>query len=333
MKPATPRRRLHSTPQFRPTDAKEKLTGRQAPPPEGPDKLSLYIALSLKLRYVSAICTRGACAALCSPYRNHKEVQYGPGRTGRTAATRNDRNPTRGVLRMNRKLLATAICAGLFMTGSAWAQDQDNGTQSQDQSNSTQPQKKDEKKTLQAVVVTGSLIPQAEIETASPVIKITAEDLSKQGFATAYDALKASPVANGSVQGNLSSGGFTQGAQTISLFGLPVNYTLFLINGKQMTNYPLAYNGSNAFTDLSNIPVAMIDHIDIVPGGNSAIYGSAAIAGVVNIVLKQKYEGVDLDFRGGGYTDGGGQNQRLQLSGGHTWGNLDASFALELLNQ
>jgi len=234
---------------------------------------------------------------------------------------------------MNRKLLATAICAGLFMTGSAWAQDQDNGTQSQDQSNSTQPQKKDEKKTLQAVVVTGSLIPQAEIETASPVIKITAEDLSKQGFATAYDALKASPVANGSVQGNLSSGGFTQGAQTISLFGLPVNYTLFLINGKQMTNYPLAYNGSNAFTDLSNIPVAMIDHIDIVPGGNSAIYGSAAIAGVVNIVLKQKYEGVDLDFRGGGYTDGGGQNQRLQLSGGHTWGNLDASFALELLNQ
>jgi outer membrane receptor protein involved in Fe transport len=233
---------------------------------------------------------------------------------------------------MNRKILATAICAGLFMTGGAWAQDNSGQTQTtQDQNTSAQPQK--EKKTLQAVVVTGSLIPQAEIETASPVIKISAADLTKQGFATAYDALKALPVANGGVQGNQSSGGFTQAAQTISLFGLPPNYTLFLINGKQMTNYPLAYNGSNAFTDLANIPVAMIDHIDIVPGGNSAIYGSAAIAGVVNIVLKEKYQGVDLDYRIGGYTQGGGQNERLQLSGGNTWGKLDASFALELINQ
>lgn len=242
---------------------------------------------------------------------------------------------------MNRKLLASAICASLFVAATtASAQDTStSASQAQDQSttaqsNTAQPtRKKAEPKTLNTVTVTGSLIPQSEIETASPVIKISAEDIEKQGFATVYDALKATPIATGGVQGNQSSGGFTQGAQTISLFGLPVGYTLFLINGKPMTNYPLAYNGSNAFTDLSNIPVEMVDHIEIVPGGNSAIYGSAAIAGVVNIILKQKYEGVNLAFRGGGYSDGGGQNERLQLSGGHTWGNLDASFALQLLNQ
>src|SRR5579863_1071978 len=229
---------------------------------------------------------------------------------------------------MNQRVLVSSILMGLYASlsvGSALAQS------ANDQSQESADQKK--KETLGTVIVTGSLIPQAQIETASPTITISADDLSKQGFATAYDAIKATPIANGSVQGNQSSGGFTQGAQTISLFGLPVNYTLFLINGKQMTNYPLAYNGSNAFTDLANIPVAMIDHIDIVPGGNSAIYGSAAIAGVVNIVLKEKMDGVDLNYRVGGYTDGGGQNQRLQISGGHTWGNLDALFSLELLNQ
>lgn len=228
---------------------------------------------------------------------------------------------------MKQRLLVSSIIMGLC---TSLAVNTASAQSAADQPDATQQKKK---QTLETVVVTGSLIPQAQIETASPTITITADELGKQGFATAYDALKALPIANGGVQGNQSSGGFTQGAQTISLFGLPVNYTLFLINGKQMTNYPLAYNGSNAFTDLANIPVAMIDHIDIVPGGNSAIYGSAAIAGVVNIVLKEKYQGVDVAYRVGGYTDGGGQNQRLQISGGGTWGNLDAAFALELLNQ
>lgn len=235
---------------------------------------------------------------------------------------------------MKRKLLVSSILMGLTVAAMPLASVHAQSAGDQATSSQTQTDK-DKKKTekLSTITVTGSLIPQAQIETASPTITISAQDLTKQGFATAYDALKALPVATGSVQGNQSSGGFTQSAQTISLFGLPVNYTLFLINGKQMTNYPLAYNGSNAFTDLTNIPTAMIDHIDIVPGGNSAIYGSAAIAGVVNIVLKEKYQGVDLDYRVGGYSDGGGQSQRLQLSGGTTWGNLDISGALELLNQ
>ena len=220
---------------------------------------------------------------------------------------------------MKQRILVSSIALALYASTSL--------AQTADQTSDQKTKK------LDTVVVTGSLIPQAQVETASPTISITAEQISRQGFATVYDALKASPVANGGVQGNQSSGGFTQSAQTISLFGLPPNYTLILINGKPMTNYPLAYNGSNAFTDLANIPTAMVDHIDIVPGGNSAIYGSAAIAGVVNIVLKDKYDGFDIDYRYGDYTQGGGQSSRIQFSGGGSWGNLDAMFAIELLNQ
>jgi outer membrane receptor protein involved in Fe transport len=225
---------------------------------------------------------------------------------------------------MKQRILVTSILMGLVASLNM------NPALAQSSGDQDSSKKKD---TLGTVTVTGSLIPQAQIETASPTITITSADIQKQGFGTVYDALKALPIANGGVQGNQSAGGFTQGAQTISLFGLPASYTLILLNGKPMTSYPLAYNGSSSITDLSNIPVNMIDHIDIVPGGNSAIYGSSAIAGVVNIVLKEKMSGVDLDYRVGGYSDGGGQNQRLQLSGGGTWGNLDGMFSLELLNQ
>ena len=230
---------------------------------------------------------------------------------------------------MEQRLLVSSIlmglCASLNFTP---ALAQSAGDQSS--SGSDQEKKKD---TLDTVVVTGSLIPRSQIETASPTITVTAGDIQKQGFGTVYDALKALPVANGTVQGNQSSGGFTQGAQTLSLFGLPPSYTLILLNGHPLTNYPLAYNGSGNITDLANIPAAMIDHIDIVTGGQSTIYGSSAIAGVINIVLKDKTDGIDLAVRDGGYTSGGGQNQRVQITGGGSWGKLDALFSLELLNQ
>ena len=248
---------------------------------------------------------------------------------------------------MNRKILATAICAGLFMTGGAWAQDnsgqtQDQSTQdqtTQDQTTTTtttttaQTQNEQQKKTLQAVVVTGSLIPQSQIESANPVITLSAQKLQSQGFGTVYDALRAQPLSTGSVQDNQFTGGFTPGAQTISLLGLDPGFTLFLINGHPMADYPLLYNGSSNFVDLSNIPVGMVDHIDILPGNQSAIYGSSAIAGVVNVVLKQKMDGYELNLRGGGYTGGGGANERLEFLGGYNTDKLNLMYGVQLSNQ
>jgi outer membrane receptor protein involved in Fe transport len=176
---------------------------------------------------------------------------------------------------MNRKLLATAICAGLFATGGAYAQTTST-TSTQDQSNpaptssqSSSTSQKEKKKTLQTITVTGSLIPQSQIETANPVITLSAQKLQSQGFGTVYEALRAQPLSTGSVQDNQFTGGFTPGAQTISLLGLDPGFTLFLINGHPMADYPLLYNGSSNFVDLSDIPVGMVDHIDILPGNQS----------------------------------------------------------------
>jgi outer membrane receptor protein involved in Fe transport len=241
---------------------------------------------------------------------------------------------------MNRKLLASAICASLFVTGAAVAQDNPAPQQAQDQSTnaqnnppSSQDQNQEKQKTLQAITVTGSLIPQSQIETANPVITISAEDMTKKGFANVYEALRAQPLSTGSVQDSTFTAGFTPGAETISLLGLPPDFTLFLLNGRPMADFPLLYNGSANFTDLSTIPLSMVDHIDILPGNQSSIYGSAAIAGVVNVVLKKKMQGYDLDYRAGAYTDGGGQQQRFNFAGGYNTDKLNLLYSLQVDDQ
>lgn len=185
-------------------------------------------------------------------------------------------------------------------------------------------------KKLQAVQVTGSLIPRAQIEGPSPVVTITAKDIDRQGFGDTFEALRALPVANGSVQDPQFTGGYTPGAKTISLFGLSPSFTLTLLNGRPMASYPLAYNGNNNITDIANIPAGLIDHIDVLTGGQSSIYGSAAIAGVVNIVLKDHIEGTHLNLRYGDYSDGGGASKRLQLSSGHQWGKFELSGGVQI---
>ncbi len=230
---------------------------------------------------------------------------------------------------MNRDILAAAICASLALqivpVRNAQAQD----TSSSNASGTTSSEKKE----LEKIVVTGSIIPQSEIETASPVITITSKQIEKQGFGNVYDALRALPLATGAVQDSQFTAGFTPGANALRLLGLDPGFTLNLINGHPMADYPLLYNGSSNFVDLSDIPSGMVDHIDILPGNQSSIYGSSAIAGVINIILKDKLDGMELNVRGGTFSDGGGQNERAQFLGGHSWGNLDVLFGVQLSNQ
>ena len=237
---------------------------------------------------------------------------------------------------MKQRLLASSILIGLCATFSApQVNAQNTGDQAaQDQATADQAKKKkDEAQTFETVTVTGSLIPRAQIETASPVITITARDIQREGFRNVYDALHSLPVATGQVQDNQQTNSFTPGANTISLLGLDPSFTLVLMNGRPLADYPFLYNSNSNFVDLNSIPTFLVDHIDILTGNQSAIYGSAAIAGVINIVLKQKMEGITLDYRVGGYTDGGGAQQRLQIGGGHSWGKLDTMFGVELIKQ
>ena len=79
---------------------------------------------------------------------------------------------------------------------------------------------------------------------------------------------------------------FTPGAQQVDLRGLGPNHTLVLVNGRRIADFPLPLEGNSNFTDISNIPIGLIDQIQVLSGSASAIYGSDAISGVVNFQLK-----------------------------------------------
>ena len=227
--------------------------------------------------------------------------------------------------------LTRAVCLALALPClPALAQAQDANAQAVTQ----QPPRDTSATELDTVTVTGSRIPRAAAETASPVFTITADDIKKQGFRNVSDVLRAQPLATGSVQDNQSaSNSFTAEATTISLLGLDPSFTLILMDGRPLADFPLLYNGQSNFTDLTSIPVAMIERIDILPGNQSSVYGSAAIAGVVNIILKKYLEGVQLDLRAGGYSEGGGGNERVQVTGGRRWDRLDLTWGLQYSHQ
>lgn len=144
------------------------------------------------------------------------------------------------------RLSAALLAALMLSTGPAalaLAQDQNGETDGTDKAMQ-----------LDRVVVTGSLIPQSQVETFVPVTVITAEDIQARGFASVAEVLQQSSFATGGVQGNQTSASFTQGAETMSMFGLPPGYVKYLIDGRPMANYPALYNGSDTFNNISGIP-------------------------------------------------------------------------------
>jgi outer membrane receptor protein involved in Fe transport len=248
---------------------------------------------------------------------------------------------------MLKKTVATAILAALSIgfavdanadttpsVTSFGAPIQANASQDTTQSSSSTDQTTEENnaKKLDQVNVSGSLINNAQIQTATPTYTITAEEIKARGFNSVAEVLQNAVQSTGSVQGPQESGGFTQGAQTISLYGLAPEYTLLLLDGKPITNFGQLYNGQSNFNNISNIPISMVDHIDVIPGGASSIYGSSAIAGVVNIVTKQHMDGAEVTARAGGYSEGGGANQRITAGFGHQYGKLDVLSAFEFDN-
>ncbi len=167
---------------------------------------------------------------------------------------------------------------------------------------------------VQEVTVTGTLIPEPDQAAAPALTVITERDLQLKGFADVTDALQQSSFSTGSVQGPQLSYGFTQGARTLSLFGLQPNYVKYLVDGLPFADYPALYNGTDTFTSIGGIPTALVDRIDILPGGQSSLYGSDAIAGVVNIILKRKLAGLEASARYGFTKDGGGVEKLFALA-------------------
>ena len=199
------------------------------------------------------------------------------------------------------------------------------------------PQSAEEAATrVDEVIVLGSRIPrQIDTEGPAPVPTITSEDILRNGYQSVPDLLRAVTQNGGETQSQQSSSGasFTPGAQQVDLRGLGPNHTLVLVNGRRIADFPLPFQGQSNFTDVSNIPVGLIERVEVLSGSASAIYGSDAIAGVVNFVLKKSADGTRFDFRSGFTEDGGGESQRLTITTGWDRGAFHGVVGVELLNQ
>ncbi|SFK60617.1 TonB-dependent receptor domain-containing protein [Rhodanobacter glycinis] len=236
---------------------------------------------------------------------------------------------------MLKSKLAVAVVAALaFGYSSAYAGDlsAQAATGSQQDAASAQQVDANKAKKLQTITVTGSLIPQTQVETATPIITITAADMKARGFTTVAQALQQASFATGSVQGMQDTNSFTTGAETLSMFGLPVGFTKYLIDGRPMGNFPGLYNGSDTFNSISGIPMDMVDHIDILPGGQSSLYGSDAIAGVINIVLKKHIDAPVVDARYGWHTGGGGADRRISFADSFSVGAWNSLVGVQVEN-
>lgn len=191
----------------------------------------------------------------------------------------------------------------------------------------------DKAKTLGKVLVTGSRIPRTEIEGPSPVVTITANDIQQRGLVTVPDIMTSLTQNVGELRNNQFTNSFAPGAQAVDLRGLGPSYTLVLVNGRRFADYPAAYRGNSNFSDISNIPTALIDRVEILSGSASAVYGSDAISGVINFILKDKVDGTTLDYRIGRTEHGGMDSQRLHITSGFSTDKLDTVFGLELFQE
>ncbi|WP_254606506.1 TonB-dependent receptor domain-containing protein [Sphingomonas bacterium] len=167
------------------------------------------------------------------------------------------------------------------------------------------------------VIVTGSLLRRTSTETPSPVTVLTSDTLLKEGINNVSDAIR-SVSADGA--GSISTGfqnGFSAGGSAVSLRGLGVSSTLILIDGQRSTQFPLNDDGHNAYTDLNSIPFSIVDRVEVLKDGASSAYGSDAIGGVVNVILKKHITGIAGAVEGGISERGDAGQQRANLTIGY----------------
>ncbi|MFY8327243.1 TonB-dependent receptor domain-containing protein [Pseudoalteromonas sp. ZZD1] len=165
---------------------------------------------------------------------------------------------------------------------------------------------------VERIQVTGSRIKRTDLEGASPVEIISFSDMKDAGRLSVSDALQS--LTGNSFGADLpSSGNGAQSQSTINLLGIGAGRTLVLLDGKRLAGSP-TLGGSTA--NLSSIPAAAVERIEILKDGASAIYGSDAIAGVINIILKKDFEGVSFDISYGRPDAEGGDTKTMSFSAG-----------------
>ncbi|MBH1487799.1 TonB-dependent receptor [Stenotrophomonas geniculata] len=169
---------------------------------------------------------------------------------------------------------------------------------------------------LDRITVTGSNIPRTNTETPSPVQVVTRQEIDRTGKTTLAEYLQTITADGAGSIPKTFGNGFAGGGAGISLRGLGAGSTLVLLNGRRMATYGLADDGQKVFTDLSTIPLDAVERVEVLKDGASAIYGSDAIAGVVNIILRSDFQGAILRASYGTSGDGDGDAKKATLTAG-----------------
>ncbi len=166
----------------------------------------------------------------------------------------------------------------------------------------------EDKVELERVVTTGTHIKATDLETAAPVFSIDREDIQKTGLTDVGDLLRQIPAAGASL--NLSDNNGGDGSINVDLRNLGATRTLVLVNGRRWVKTIFGT------ADLTTIPISVIERIDVLKDGASAIYGSDAIGGVINIITRSDYEGIEASAYYGKTGEGDGARQKFSVSMG-----------------
>lgn len=214
---------------------------------------------------------------------------------------------------------AAALSLTLLAPGAAFAQD---ATNTQEAAS-----------TIDEVVVVGSRIRRDNFNAPSPTQVVTREEATLQGFASTTEALQSTGVTGGTAQINSSYGGYVTdggpGANTIGLRGMGPSRTLVLLNGRRVS--PAGSRGSVGSADLNVLPTAMIDRVEVLRDGASSVYGSDAVAGVVNIQTRKNFEGLSLEAQRNEplEANGAGGSTRFSLTAGARGDRWRAAGSIE----
>lgn len=206
--------------------------------------------------------------------------------------------------------LATAVA---FMAAPAMAQDDEDDTAE-----------------LQRIEVTGTKIDRVDIEGTSPVTSFSREDIENSGVTTLQELLRELPSAGpGSFNTqNDSQDDTSSGTAAISLRGLGASSTLTLVNGRRLVQAAQAQDITTGFVDLNSIPISAIERVDILKDGASPVYGTDAIAGVVNIILRDDYEGFEVTVGTGTSSEGDADEDIIEMVWGTSYEGGNAVVTL-----
>jgi len=176
---------------------------------------------------------------------------------------------------------------------------------------------------IDTVIVTGSRIRRLDTETASPVLTISAEDISRTGLTTMGDVLQRLPTVAGAATNPAVNNGGGTGESNVELRGLGAQRTLVLVDGRRVGVYG---NTQTSAVDINMLPINMIERVEVLKEGAGAIYGSDAIAGVVNFITRRDFDGAEIGAQYGQTGESDGERTSVSLTVGNQTDQLGIVF-------